>query len=323
MRLPFSTSLSTAALAIAAASPVALQAQDSSETVSIRTAEPEIEVTAERPLREDEVRQGVKDIAHSRRPKEAIPRFIDPLCLTVVGLGAELSERVAQRVRTNAQDAGLELGEPDCTANAVIMVVDRPGVLVDRLRRERPQIFNAAAVRDIRTEINRGLPFVAWNIEGVQSRLARSANEQNSGAIAGSGFLFDDAGANVAQEREYGASRFRASLPRTRSSSFIVFDVRQLENVHLNQLADFATLQLLGSPRRNYDANNLAAASILTLFDGDVLTGPQSLTQLDKAYLRGLYTMPPGTWGSRLETYSKRAYEEIAGAEAAREQAAP
>ncbi|AWW75274.1 hypothetical protein CD351_12625 [Erythrobacter sp. KY5] len=290
---------------------MALQAQESRETVNIRIDEPEIEVRADRPLREEEVRQGVKDISHSRRPREAIPRFIDPLCLTVVGLGAELSERVATRVRANAVDAGLELGERGCTANAVVIVVDRPGTLLDRLRRERPQIFNADAVRDIRTEINRGLPFVAWNIEGVQPRFARSANEQNTGAVGGSGFLFDDAAGNVAQQREYGASRFRASLPRTRSSSFIVFDVRQLENVHLNQIADFATLQLLGSPRRNFDADELAASSILTLFEGDVLTGPQSLTQLDKAYLRGLYSMPPGTWGSRLETYSKRAYQEM------------
>ncbi|MGB7417996.1 MAG: hypothetical protein WA918_02335, partial [Erythrobacter sp.] len=77
---------------LAGSSPIFAQERGSEDkapdTVEIRTeAVNEIEVIGERPLTEDEISHDIYELVQSNKFGAPIPRFHDPLCLHVSGLG--------------------------------------------------------------------------------------------------------------------------------------------------------------------------------------------------------------------------------------------
>lgn len=303
--------LAAAAVGFVAFLSAPLFAQD---TVNIRTEPvPEIEVRGDRPLDDATVSDGIRDIAVSRAPREPRAQFADPLCLHVQGLGAVLDQRVGDRVRSHAETAGLKIAKAGCTPNAMLLVVDEPGALIERLRSMMPQLFTPQLSRRLMLDAERGEPAINWVLEGPRWRLANGVSTGE--AIVPGGFLFDNDVGGFPTANEAWASRVRNSFGLARIGAFIVFDVRQLEDVHLDQLADYATMQLLTSPRRQIDFESLAAPSILTLFNDGPWDAPQGLTRLDRAYLNGLYAMRPNDWGSRLLTSARRVNAEAAETE--------
>lgn len=305
--------LASALLGLAAVCPVATTAQTPTEPAAdensddiLLNASPEIEVRGERPLNEDTVSDGIRDIAVSRGPKEPRAQFADPLCLHVQGLGEELSERVAVRVRAHALDAGIAIDDEGCTTNAFILVVDRPAVLIERLRETMPNLFNHRVTRRLRSDAERREPVISWTVEGLRPRFANGESGYD-GTLDASGVQLGNGEANVPTARGTYPTRLRNSFGVARSGAFVIFDVRQLNNIHIRQLADYATMQLLASPRRQIKFEELAAPTILTLFKDGPLEAPQALTRLDRAYLKGLYALRPTDWGSRLMSSAKRA----------------
>jgi hypothetical protein len=325
MRFGGKTIVSALVLAIALAMPQTGFAQSGSgagnqsqnseaDTINIRTEDiPTIEVTGERPLTEAIIASGVRDIAKSRRTTEPVERFLDPLCVSVAGLGEAFSQRVADRIRANANEATLETGDVDCDVNALVIVVDNPEVLIDRMRDLQPRLFAPAASRMIRAAITLKDPAIAWNSVGIRG--SRGGVLIANPGFPGGGAVFDNGNAVLNQTDAFRASRARIPYSVARLYSVVIFDVRQLVDMHLDQIADYATMQLLGSPRRTIDFEENGAHSILSLFKDGPWDAPTGMTQLDRAYLRGLYSMDPNEPGSRLIGSSKDAYTEIAAAE--------
>jgi len=264
----------------------------------------EIEVRGQRQLDEDTVSDGIRDIAVSRLPNEPRAQFSDPLCLHVQGLGRKLSERVGNRVRAHAVEVGIDIADEGCTTNAFILVVDRPAVLIERLRETMPALFDHRVTGRIRREAELGNPVISWNVQRLSSRF--SNGPIRDGAINAGGGLFDNQVANVPTARGLWPTRLRNAFGIARTGAFVVFDVRQLNNIHIRQLADYATMQLLATPRRQIEVEELAAPTILTLFEEDALKAPRAMTRLDWSYLKGLYALRPTDWGSRLMTSAKK-----------------
>ena len=73
-----------------------------------------------------EVREAVRDMSDALVSDEPLVRFLDPLCLSVSGLGKQGGETVRQRIEANAREAGLRVAKPGCTANALVLIVDDP-----------------------------------------------------------------------------------------------------------------------------------------------------------------------------------------------------
>jgi hypothetical protein len=91
------------------------------------------------------------------------------------------------------------------------------------------------------------------------------------------------------------------------------FDLDQLEDVHVNQLADYATLHLLGNPRDTAERETAGVPTILDLFARGPRKAPLEMTSLDRAYLRGLYQLRNTDWAWHLTASVLRAYHTAAG----------
>ena len=290
-------------------------APQSPDVIDLRTGPPStsIVVEGERAVQEKEIENAVGEIAmRGRSLWEPMTRFQKPLCVNVTGLGTEFNDQVAERIRTNTRDANFTVDKPGCKTNALVIVVKNPNRLIERLREENPTLFNAKVNQKIKRAQRLGDAAIFWSAEQISQPNGRPivAAESPAGAVGEAIFGNADQGAPVTSR--LGTSRFKINYSIEKVFSVIVFDVEKLGGVHLDQLADYATMRMLADPQPTVEMDEESRAqTILTLFDMDPYEAPQQMTQLDRAFLRGLYTMRPNQPSTRLEKFVLSAYEEI------------
>lgn len=259
-----------------------------------------IEVQGDRPLSRDEIIRGQRQMLSGGLPTSTAARFHDPVCVAVVGLEGDQGAVVAQRIRQNIRDAGIALAQDACKPNALVAANRRPEALIGALRVRDPQLFNRVSEQAIRSQLDAGRPAISWG-----ETVARA----NDGFAINGAMSFAPSLA-IPFPVFYGSnpSRLRANLYTTKVNAIVFFDLGQLEDVHVNQLADYATLHLLGSPRDPAGDEAAGVPTILSLFaDGPAKT-PLEMTSLDRAYLRGLYAMRRTDWAWRLTDRVLRSY---------------
>jgi len=256
----------------------------------------QIIVQGERPLSRQEIAKGVDQLARRSGMFDPVPRFADPVCVFVIGLGEKLDSLVAERIRSNVAAVGLQVGGEKCRPNAFAIIGNDPRAIYAKVRQTRPDLvgigFALDRIIDLREysksqlelRLKSGAPAVSWSTYAPQS----DGPVQLADLPAGGAF--------------WGWNQIPALLrgARARGNAVVVFDAKQLTGVRLHQLADYATLHLLGSPRLSPDTTAAGVPTILSLFDQDPSLAPQRLTTFDRAYLCGIYRMREGSLGTRM-----------------------
>lgn len=235
----------------------------------------DIVVTGQR-HREEVVRDFVKALTHTVGGT-AIPRFIDQICPVAVGLGPAQSERVAERLRTIADAAGLKVASKGCAPNAFVIVTRNKREFIQTLAKERPTSFGEMTGRQIRSLAKSRGPAAAWQLTGPVDQ-------------SGTPLRFDEGLGTYVNSTTEAASRIRSSGGRGFDASVLVVEGRALEGLTATQLADYAAMRLLAK----LDPSRLptpAPPTILTVLEtpmgGSV---PVTMTKWDLGLLRGLYT---------------------------------
>lgn len=286
---------------------------------------PAIIVQGERELDTKELRDAIRDVAmRGREADRPLGRYQVPLCPRVMGMSERMSAYVVDRIRSNTIDAGFEVDEdPEgCNANALLIVVDDQKTLIKRMKKNHPGLFNSRISREIKAAQNRNDGAIVWSTYTLQGPQGRGVA---SGTVFGN--TLESAFANAG-----GAPReLQLTFPSTvaipysveKMTTILVVDVNRLDGVHLDQLSDFATMRILGTPRPRIELEQDGAVSILNLFDVGPDAAPRQMTALDRAYLKGLYAMRPNDPATRLEYFVKLAYEAPNPQEGAEPAAAP
>lgn len=266
-----------------------------------------IEVRGDRSLTREEILRGERALYEAGSPYRTAPRFYDPVCVAVVGLAGRQNDVVAERIRANIREAGVDLAGPGCKPNALVSANRNPEAVIDALRRRDPQLFNRVSDAAIRRQIEAGNPVIAWGETALRANDGIVFGEQSASSQNPS----------LAVPVSVGSlpSRLRAPLYHAKINALVFFDLDRLEDVHVNQLADHATLHLLGDPRDPVDHAEVRVPTILSLFAEGPSKAPPAMTSLDRAYLRGLYALRSDDWGSRLTANVLSSYREPASVE--------
>ena len=181
---------------------------------------------------------------------------------------------------------GIGAAANGCRPNVVVIVAEQAGDFVHRLRRDRPDLFNALELADIRAIMRLTGPVRAWQVVEPQGADGRPMER----------ISFLQKGPNDPPRPIARGYRLTGVVPSltTRSTrqdlslAFIAFDLEAVGGLTLLQIADHAAMRALART----DAMGLPARrSILTLF-GDRSAGDapaQELTNWDAAYLRAVY----------------------------------
>ena len=306
----------TAALLVSAIPWSAAHAQTAQADLEDANDNETIMVQGERDLETPELRRALRDVAmRGRDYLTPLAQYQTPLCPRVIGLGERMGAYVTARVRRNARDAGAEVADEDCEANAVVIVTDDPDLLIEKMRKSNPELFDPAANRRIKRAQNLGDAAIVWSRSVAQSPAGRNGGV--SDVVAGNSLdgAFANAGGLPQERRLSFPSRFAVTYSIEKLFTTIVFDVDRLDGAHLDQVSDFATLRILGSPQPAINIEQDGAVSLLNLFDVGPAAAPLRMTALDRAYLKGLYAMRPNDPSTRLEHFVKLAYRDMTGAE--------
>ena len=238
----------------------------------------EIVVTGERD-REEAIHDFIDTVTVEANGQMAT--FRTDVCPAGFGLPAAYNDIVASRIREVAKKADIPVADPDCDPNLVVIVADDGYEFFEELRRDRPTLFHALELSEIRDVREAEGPVRAWQV--VELRGSDGRKPERISFIEGLG------GPPRYVPRGYKLtgvvpSRILKATRRDLAISFVVFDLAAIEGLTLTQIADHAAMRTLartGPPEAG-------APTILALFEEGGYRA-DSLTDWDAAYLKSLY----------------------------------
>lgn len=238
---------------------------------------------------EETVRDFVGEVGAPPK-RRGLARWADKVCVGAVNVRRDVAQAVVDRVSEVALDLGLEIGEPGCAANVVIVFAADSTALADAMVEENRRAFRLGiggldrgnpALRDFRT-VDR--PVRWWHVSvPVDSETGRIAVR-----------LPGDVGAGGSPSAPvihvFAASRLNSQIRDDLNKVMIVVDVDRLEGVNLAQLADY--LAFISLAQVDPDGETASWDTVLNLFETP--TAVQGLTDWDRAYLTSLYRVQGG-----------------------------
>ncbi|MFC5345786.1 hypothetical protein ACETK8_01955 [Brevundimonas staleyi] len=272
-------------LLVAAALAMSPPQESMQESQDSGTRLEDIQVTG-RPL-ESLIRNFVDGVAAPNAGRN-LARWDRSVCVGAANLRAETAQYLVDRISTVAEDLGLRPGHPGCTPNILVIASSDPGALTAGLIARSPLSFRpggsgmdrgGARLRAFR-DSDRPVRWWAVSIPtdsdtgGRASRLPGECREPCGGIYSYAPIV-----------RVRNPSRISTQIVDNLDRVIVVVDSNRLEGVSAQQLADYIAMVSLA--QIDPEAETDAYATILNLFDEE--GAPETLTDWDLAYLRGLY----------------------------------
>ncbi|TFW11039.1 hypothetical protein EGY25_15255 [Brevundimonas intermedia] len=265
--------LSTAALSIAVPAFAQEQASASPQTPAELG---DVEVTGRR--LEPQVQSFIDDIAAPPRGR-GLARWDRTICVGVANMDERYAQFMVDRVAKAAVDVGLEVGEPGCRPDIMVVASADAKALASALVDDNPQGFRPARSNtDLGSQALRRFKTTDAPVRWWHVSLPVSAD---TGEIA---VRLDNEEPPTITVRD--ASRLRSNIRDDLARVIIILDVSKIGTVGFGALSDYVAMIALAQVEPDADANGYD--SVLNLFspEADRLAG---LTQWDRDYLASLY----------------------------------
>ena len=235
----------------------------------------DIEVTARR--LDEQVRSFVNEVATPPYGRN-LARWDRKICVGTANIGPRYSQIMIDRVSATAQSLGLEVGEPDCRPDVMIVASADADAVARRMVDENPTGFRpaqsstdrgSAALRRFQQS---DAPVRWWHVSLPVST--------DTGDIA---VRLTGEEAPVLAVRT--ASRLRANVRDDLAKVLIIIDANQMGQVSFGALCDYVAMVALA--QIDPEADTREFPSILNAFDAS--SGVTAFTDWDRDYLKGLY----------------------------------
>jgi hypothetical protein len=208
--------------------------------------------------------------------KEPLPRVEDRLCPGIIGMDVESALTVLDRIRTNALELGIRLGDPDtCTPNLLIGLVDDPGSTLERLMDESPRLFSDMTAPEKRRLRQQQGPARTFNVVRTKTRDGLSVTRRQGLVDIPETWMWS------AHSRIYTPTRQDIVW------TTVLLDAQQIGDATLKQVADYISMRAFASDFSAY--REAGSDSILALFEEGAKRPPE-LTNADRAFLGTLYS---------------------------------
>jgi hypothetical protein len=242
---------------------------------------PDIVVTGERWR---EVLREFADAASAEMPKEdQLATWERRVCPGVIGLGARQAQFVIDRIAQRAHDVGLGVRGPGCRIDVLIFFTPDADRLAGVLADDYDDLFGVVQREDTVQSLGQsGLAaFVASDQPVRWWHVSRT--------YTGRGGVVGDGGAVTVDS----PSRVRRSTNQRFTNVVIIVDVGRAQGVRFDAMADY--LSMVALAQLDPQADFRPYPTVMNLFEA---ASPQSMTDWDRAYLRGLYAARPNAVSS-------------------------
>lgn len=228
----------------------------------------------------------IEDVAAPNR-RRGLARWNTPLCVGVANLQRDVAQAIVDRVSDVAASLDVEVGQPGCKANALIVAADDGAGMARAMVEARRRMFRTGSLQ--MTQTSSALEAFQTDDRAVRWWQVSTPVDSETGgrAIRLPGDLDPATGMPAAPYIEiHGASRIRSQIRDDMSRVIIVVDIDSVAGLPLNKLADYLTMVTLA--QIDDDADSASYDTVMNLFEApDRVDG---LTDWDMAYLRGLYS---------------------------------
>lgn len=218
-----------------------------------------------------------------------VARWVDPVCVGVVGLDERFAYHVVRRLHAIAVEAGIPVRRAPCDANVVITFTDDGRALAGEVAARAPRRL-AELSPEARERLLEGDAPIRWwystelrTRHGTAPSTSAAAWASVDGSEGGAGGL----PTNVPTNYIYNSSIISTQVGRVLVAASVVVDVNRMERMPIDAVASYAAMVAFAEIREPRFA---PAGSVLSLFRAD--PAPRALTDWDMAFLRVLYRLP-------------------------------
>ncbi len=204
---------------------------------------------------------------------EPLARFQDPVCPGVMGMIPGPADALVDRIRFNAERAGIRVARPgNCRINILVAFVGDGKETLETLMHKNGYMFANLPNGDIKELARATGPVRTWSITSVRNR--------GGMRVTGSPAIVNT----------MGASRTTLAIRKDIESSVVLIDGKSIVGMTLQQIADYVSMRTFALTRPPGDAARLE--TILNLFEPAQMP-PAELTLFDLSYLKSLYNRLP------------------------------
>lgn len=204
-------------------------------------------------------------------------RWDRKVCPGVMGMRNDYARILIDRIAETAVKIGLDVGEPGCKANMIILATADSDKLTKQMVKDYPDAFAKydSGVRRSRKDLDAfvatGAPIRWWHVIGRTTADGQKYDQGESVRV-----------------RDVG--RLHSTTRDDFATVIIIMDTTRIGKLRFSSLADY--IAMVGLAQVDPDADVGGVSSVLNLFD-DRAAGVEpavAMTEWDMAYLKGLYT---------------------------------
>lgn len=228
-------------------------------------------------------RDFVNDVTDPPRGR-GVARWRRAVCVGVANLNRELAQAIVDRVSSVASDVGLEIGEPGCEANILIVATDDGVAMATAMVEARYRAFRDPHIAGT-SHSNRRLELFRSSVRPVKWWHVTLPIVADTGALA---VRVPGASADSGAVARTVSSLLRTPIRYDMLRAFIVVDLAQTDGLSADQLSDYIAMVALA--QIDPDADTSGHDTILNLFLADA-DPPLGMTSWDRSYLHALYSV--------------------------------
>lgn len=227
---------------------------------------------------EEEIVAFVGQVLPENRNRQ-LARWHNPLCVAMRGFGPTMTQRFQQQIQSIATIGGLGAPAAGCRPNVIIILIDEPDLLVDRMMKRYGYMFRPASTDDVRTALGQEDAVRIWYTTVKTGARSSPPGEQDENGIP-----------IVRQRRGPPPEQWQSHIMRTDLLwAMVVLDRPALAGKSVESVADYVGMRLMGAFAA--DTQQATIPTILNLFQGE-RPRAATLTDWDRALLRELYAAP-------------------------------
>jgi len=219
-----------------------------------------------------------------------VARWVDPVCITVVGVEERHAYAVRRRMQAIAVEANIPVARDSCTPNVVVSFTGDAGAVVREVAARAPRRLEELTPASRARLVDGNMPIRWWYSSAVRTRhgAAASTNAAAWAAVDGGEGGGSGLPGNVPTVYQYNASMISTQVGRVLIAASVVVDVNRMERMPLEAVASYAAMVAFAEIR---DSAFASPGSVLAMFSG-APDAALNLTDWDMAFLRALYRLP-------------------------------
>lgn len=238
---------------------------------------PDVEVEGRHQSAYETARSFVEEVSRTPRSR-GLARWDGRICVGIANMQTSIAQPLIDRMSSRILDLGLDVGEPGCRPNVLVVATDDGQGMARGLVRARYHTFQPG-VSGTRLSLPALRAFQTTDAPVRWWRLTLPVD-----AMTGDITVRMPNWEPSMRDIRY-PSRLRTQDRNIFNQVFIIVDVAKLQDIDVGALGDYLTMVSLA--QIDADAEVSGYGSILNLFDDP--TAPRELTDWDQTYLRALY----------------------------------